>query len=177
MGILTETPKKTLDLDRLALTPGGGTRLDLAVDPGSVELGREVYSAAEGPQIARLDVSRTAAGHACRLRFGIDLAGPCVSCLDPAKQRIEVDAREVHQPSSGDEELVSPYVDGAELRLAAWARDALVLAMPARFLCRPDCAGLCPVCGESLNDADPEDHRHETGPDPRWAKLRELELE
>jgi hypothetical protein len=30
------------------------------------------------------------------------------------------------------------------------------------------------VCGESLNDADPADHEHDTGGDPRWAKLREL---
>jgi len=43
------------------------------------------------------------------------------------------------------------------------------------LLCRKDCAGLCAVCGENLNAAGP-DHRHEAEPDPRWAKLRELEL-
>ena len=49
-----------------------------------------------------------------------------------------------------------------------WAHDAAILAIPLAFLCRPDCAGLCPVCGESLNDADPADHEHETPgrPDP-----------
>ncbi len=100
-----------------------------------------------------------------------------MSCLEPARQRIEVDAREVHQPGSGDEELESPYVDEELLLLTDWARDALVLAMPERFLCRPDCAGLCPVCGESLNDVDPETHHHEAPPDPRWDKLRELKQE
>jgi uncharacterized protein len=44
-------------------------------------------------------------------------------------------------------------------------------------LCREDCAGLCAVCGESLNDTDPEAHRHSQGGDPRMAKLRELKLE
>jgi uncharacterized protein len=44
-------------------------------------------------------------------------------------------------------------------------------------LCREDCAGLCAVCGESLNDADPEDHRHGGGGDPRMAKLRDLKLD
>ena len=171
-------PKRTLDLDTLALVPGGGTRLDLPVDPGSVTLGGTEYGGLGEPVEARLDVSRTASGYAFRLRFGTDLAGPCVSCLEPANRRIEVDAREVHQAGSADEELESPYVeDEYLLRLADWARDALVLATPTRFLCRDDCKGLCPVCGETLNEADPADHDHGTEPDPRWAKLRELELE
>ena len=89
-----------------------------------------------------------------------------------------MDAREVDQRDTDDEELHSPYVnDDNELDLGRWAHDAAVLALPTRILCRPDCAGLCPVCGESLNDADPADHEHDTGTDPRWAKLDELKLD
>jgi uncharacterized protein len=55
-------------------------------------------------------------------------------------------------------------------------RDAIALAGPAKVLCREDCAGLCPVCAADLNEAGP-DHSHETAPDPRWSKLRELKLE
>ena len=145
--------------------------------PGSVELGGQVYGGADEPVKTRLDVSRTASGYAFRLRFAVELGGPCVSCLEPARRRIEVDAREVHQPGSNDDELESPYMREHELLLADWAHDALVLSTPTRFLCRDDCAGLCPVCGESLNDAEPGAHDHEQAPDPRWAKLRELELE
>jgi PAS domain S-box-containing protein len=67
-------------------------------------------------------------------------------------------------------------VEAEVLDLAAWARDALALALPAQVVCRDDCAGLCPLCGENLNTAGP-DHHHERAPDPRWAKLRELRLE
>jgi uncharacterized protein len=97
-------------------------------------------------------------------------------CLDPAELSQEVDAREVSQPGGG-EELQSPYVteEADVLDLAAWARDALALAMPAQLTCRPDCAGLCPECGANLND-DP-DHAHESGPDPRWSKLSELKFD
>jgi uncharacterized protein len=63
-----------------------------------------------------------------------------------------------------------------ELDLRAWAHDALALAFPAQIVCRDDCLGLCPVCGENLNEAGP-DHAHEQAPDPRWAKLRELRFE
>jgi uncharacterized protein len=171
-----ERTARTLDLDRLALVPGGGKRLDVAVQPGPVTLGATEYTGPAQPVDGRLDISRTASGYAFRLRFVAELSGPCVSCLEPATRLIEVDAREVHQPGSGDEELESPYVEDEHvLLLADWARDALVLATPARFLCRDDCRGLCPICGESLKDGG--DHQHEREPDPRWAKLRELDLE
>jgi uncharacterized protein len=83
----------------------------------------------------------------------------------------------VDQGGTADEELRSPYVADGELDLGRWANDALVLAFPSQPLCRPDCAGLCPVCGGSLNEADPEAHRHSKGGDPRMAKLRDLKLE
>jgi uncharacterized protein len=109
-----------------------------------------------------------------RLRFSSELSGECVRCLEPAVMEVPVDAREVDQPASEDEDLLSPYVNEGHLDLARWAHDALALAMPAQLLCRPDCAGLCAVCGESLNDAPEGAHDHERPPDPRWAKLREL---
>ncbi|MEN0072688.1 MAG: DUF177 domain-containing protein, partial [Propionicimonas sp.] len=48
-------------------------------------------------------------------------------------------------------------------------RDAVVLDLPFTPLCRPDCAGLCPTCGENLN-RDPE-HSHAEATDARWAGL------
>ena len=58
------------------------------------------------------------------------------------------------------------------LDVSAWARDAVALALPEKILCRPDCAGLCPVCGKNLND---EPHAHEEATaDPRWAALEAL---
>jgi uncharacterized protein len=98
-------------------------------------------------------------------------------CLEMAAVETAIDAREVDQSNTEDEELRSPYVEDDELDLGRWAHDVAVLALPTQILCRPDCAGLCPVCGESLNDADPEDHKHDSGADPRWAKLRELKLD
>jgi uncharacterized protein len=166
-----------IDLARLSLSPGQASRLepDLGLDP--VRQGGQSYETTQGTTPARVDVSRTTTGYALRLRLEADLSGPCVRCLEPARPRLEIDAREVDQPGAGDEELRSPYVEDGKLDLRRWANDAVVLAMPPQPLCRPDCAGLCPVCGESLNDADPERHRHSTGGDPRMAKLRDLKLE
>ena len=165
----------TFDLGALSLGAGEGRRLELAVAVAPLDFGGERYVVHPRPLPVTLDVSRmTGDGWALRIRFAARLEGSCMRCLEPAAPLIEVDAREVEQPGSG-EELDSPYVDALALDLSGWARDALVLARPAQVLCRPDCAGLCPTCGENLNNAS--DHQHEPEPDPRWAKLRELKLE
>jgi len=172
-------PQRTdvFDLQRLGLTSGEGRRLDLHVPVEPFSFGGQTYAAVPAVVPVRLDVSRTTgSGWALRLRFSVAVAGPCMRCLEEAEPRFEVDAREVEQPGAGDEELSSPYVDEeGELDLAAWARDALALSLPAQITCRPDCAGLCAQCGANLND-EPE-HAHEAAPDPRWAKLSEIRFD
>jgi uncharacterized protein len=167
----------SVDLSRFALRPGEGRRLDLDVDPGEFQIAGQRYTVRGDTVPARLDLSRTAAGYAVRMRFVAHVDGPCMRCLEDADVAVEIDGREVDQPGTADEELISPYITDDELDLARWAHDALALAVPFRLLCRPDCKGLCPVCGVSLNDADAADHQHEKPPDPRWAKLRELKLD
>jgi uncharacterized protein len=165
-----------IDLARLSLSHGEGRRLDVPVALDPLELAGQAYVSPDSVPV-RLDVSRPSGGSAFRLRFPVRIEGPCMRCLGDAVLEAEVDAREVAQENTEDEELLSPYVEDDELDLGRWAHDAAVLAIPTQFLCRPDCAGLCPVCGESLNDADPADHEHESSVDPRWEKLKELELE
>jgi uncharacterized protein len=166
-----------VDLERLALSHGQARALDLEVGLDSIELGGQDYSPAGGGSEARLDVSKTSTGYALRLRFSTEVTGPCVRCLEDGTNEIEIDSREIDQRGTADEELRSPYVSEGNLDVDRWANDALVLAFPSQPLCRDDCAGLCPVCGESLNDGDPEAHRHERGGDPRMAKLKDLKLE
>jgi uncharacterized protein len=165
-----------IDLARLSLSHGEGRRLELPVQLEPLALGGQEYVAPDSVA-TRLDVSRPSGGYAFRLRFPLRVEGPCMRCLEPAVLETEVDAREVAQEDTDDEELRSPYVEHDELDLGRWAHDAALLTIPTRFLCRQDCAGLCPVCGGSLNDAEPGEHEHESEPDPRWAKLRELKLE
>jgi uncharacterized protein len=165
-----------LDLGGLRLSAGEGRSFELAVHVEPLTLGGEPYEVAPATLPVKLDVSRMLGnGYALRLRFVAALVGPCMRCLKDAAPRTCVDAREVDRPGGG-EELSSPYLEDETLDLAGWARDALVLALPTQVLCREDCAGLCAVCAADLNETGPE-HTHERPPDPRWAKLSELELE
>ena len=148
--------------------------LEVALDP--LRFGEDSYAVEPRVIPVVLDMSRmTGGGYSLRLRFSAGLRGPCMRCLQDAEPTTEVDSREIDQPGGG-EELTSEYIADEELDLASWARDAFALAVPPQVVCRPDCPGLCPVCGTDLNQAGP-DHHHEPQPDPRWAKLRELRLE
>jgi DUF177 domain-containing protein len=171
---MRQTPTTIVDLSRLSLSHGEGRRLQVPVRLEPIELGRQSYRACAEEVLVRLDISRPSGGYAFRLRFPLGIEGPCMRCLARAIVEAEVDAREVQQGDTDDEELRSPYVEQNELDVGRWARDAAVLALPSRVLCRAGCAGLCPICGESLNDAEPREHHHEAGIDPRWAKLNEL---
>jgi uncharacterized protein len=168
-------PTDIFDIGRLGLSSGEGRRLDLVVAVEPLDFGGQEY-AIEGRRVpAILDVSHTTTGYSLRLRFEAGLEGPCMRCLEEAHKAVAVDAREIDQPGGG-EELDSPYLEEEQLDLRGWARDALALALPTQIVCRDDCKGLCPECGENLNRAGPE-HRHEREPDPRWAALRELKLD
>jgi uncharacterized protein len=163
------------DIGRLGLGSGEGRRLDLDVTVDPFDFGGQRYGVAARSVRAALDVAHTTIGYSLRLRYDAELAGPCMRCLEEAGHTVSVDAREVDQPGGG-EELDSPYLAEGQLDLRAWAHDALALALPAQIVCREECLGLCPVCGENLNEAGPE-HRHEPEPDPRWAALRGLKLD
>jgi uncharacterized protein len=51
-------------------------------------------------------------------------------------------------------------------------KEALILNLPMRFLCSPECKGLCPHCGKDLNLQTCNCKKEEI--DPRWGKLEQL---
>jgi uncharacterized protein len=51
-------------------------------------------------------------------------------------------------------------------------REYAVLEIPMRPLCKPDCKGLCPICGNNLNDSNCN-HEDDLG-DPRFSSLKKL---
>ena len=160
-------------LRRLRLRPGEEHReaLHLTLEPFA--FGGEEYAASPPDTPAELVVQRASTGDVFFLRFATGVSGPCMRCLAPASVTVEVAAREYQATDPGaDEELRSEYVLEGELDVGAWARDQVALNLPDQILCRPDCAGLCPVCGKDLNV---EPHVHEDAAiDPRWAALEAL---
>lgn len=163
----------TLDLRQVKLRSGEQFRDEREVMLEPLVFGGQRYLPVPETVTAELVISRASTGTVFELRFRARLHGPCQRCLADAVLERTVAAREYQATSPGeDEELTTPYVRDQQLDLSAWARDALALDLPEQILCRPDCAGLCPVCGKDLN-VEPHEHT-ERDVDPRWAPLEEL---
>ena len=163
----------TVDLRRFRLRAGEVRHEQLEVDVEPFFLGGQRYEAVPGRVPIELEVSQASGAMVFDLRFAATLSGPCMRCLGHAEVGVSVKAQELHDPdaASGDE-LRSDYVAEGKLDIGTWVRDAIALALPEQVLCRPECAGLCPVCGKDLNS---EPHEHvEEATDPRWAALQQL---
>jgi len=71
-----------------------------------------------------------------------------------------------------EEELDLYTHDGIALDLQPPVYDNVLLAFPIQSLCRPDCAGLCQVCGGNRNEIACD--CQEAVGDPRFALLQQL---
>jgi uncharacterized protein len=164
---------KSFNLRSVKLRSGEEHRDEIELELAPLEYGGQRYVPVPEKVPAELVISRASTGTVFQLRFDARLYGPCYRCLADAVVDLSVNAREYHATSpNADEELRTEYVHDDTLDVQQWAHDAIALALPEQILCRPDCAGLCPVCGKDLN-VEPHEHDEERT-DPRWDALAQL---
>ena len=98
-------------------------------------------------------VTRTAQGLLVQAKLQAMVAAECVRCLTEFQQPLEVDFSDLYAftPASMTETgLLLP--ENGKIDLAPIVREEMLLAVPISPLCQPDCKGLCPICGENLNE-------------------------
>jgi DUF177 domain-containing protein len=159
----------------------------LADDPGA----ERVYQVADvtidlddlalaAPIDGRVRLLRTNRGILASASLRAALALQCSRCLREVVEPVSIDIQEEYLPSldlatgrplaTDDEPDVARLTDYHELDLETPVREAIQLAEPIAPLCRPDCPGLCIVCGERLDEGE---HDHPTDDiDPRLEALR-----
>ena len=101
---------------------------------------------------------------------------PCDRCLREVEYPFLLQfARQVVAPDRASEEEAqeqADFMDGYTLDTDCLVQNEIMTSWPMKVLCRPDCKGLCPVCGKDLN----------TGacgcdtfvPDPRMAAIMDV---
>lgn len=114
------------------------------------------------------------------LKTEVELA--CSRCLNPFPCPLTLKIAEEYFPTvdvvSGvplplpDEFGCFTIDENHELDLTDAVHQYALLAIPMKPLCRQDCAGLCPVCGQNLNLGECNCLPLEA--DPRWAKLKQI---
>ena len=80
------------------------------------------------------------------------LTAHCARCLREVSQPLKAELDEVFVREADPENPDQRLLDGHQIDLSGSAREALLLEMPMRLLCRKDCKGLCPVCGANLSE-------------------------
>jgi uncharacterized protein len=106
----------------------------------------------------------------------------CDRCLKPIELPVNVDFDLQYitggaYESSGAAELTEDKMsvsvfDGEAIDVDEIVKEQVLLAVPTRMLCRPDCKGICPDCGIDKNTGDCDCGANEV--DPRWAALKNL---
>jgi uncharacterized protein len=146
-----------------------------SLDPGEVA----------GPISVRLQGKVAPVGEGFTVSGVVSTRGDllCSRCLSPVPWQGEEDFFvELRYPPEGSDEEIElaeadlevVFIDGDTLDLVDLAVEQVMLSLPMRVLCAPDCAGLCPTCGANRN-LDPEcGCQPET--DPRWEALRALQV-
>jgi uncharacterized protein len=164
--------RKRIRMDIDQLLDGDKTiRMELPPTPefsieGAAELdvtlsrrGENVYVEGKVTFVQRLECSR------CSERISRRRTEPVEAIYTPyAPSETELDLAEA------DVDVL--YYQGNTIDLEQPVRDAIVLSVPMRFLCSPECKGLCPVCGANLNRGKCACSQRPT--DPRWKDLERL---
>jgi len=117
--------------------------------------------------------NRTPQGILLQVAFQALIDLECVRCLTDFQQMLKIDFTELYAFSQRyvtDSGLLMP--ETGIIDLAPVLREYILLEIPISPLCRPDCKGLCPVCGNNLNESTCT-HDDDSG-DPRLALLKSL---
>jgi len=116
----------------------------------------------------------------------------CARCVDPVAVPLSGEFDLLFRPERADaeageraiteDETEIGYYESRGLELEDVVREQVLLTLPGRTFCKPDCKGLCSRCGHNLNAGtcecagsagsdDPKGHS-----DPRWSALQGLGL-
>lgn len=99
-------------------------------------------------------VNRTAQGLLVQVGLEAETGAECVRCLTEFQQPLTTDYTDLYAFTSNsvaESGLILP--DNGKIDLAPSLRDEMLLAVPINPVCKPDCRGLCPICGENWNDS------------------------
>jgi uncharacterized protein len=126
-----------------------GTRRDIHFDFPSLQLANDL-ELSDFSGMAR--ITRTPQGMLVQADFKGNVDAECVCCLAGFLQPIQIVFSELYAFKTNaitESGLILP--EDSNLDLAPVVREYLLLEIPISPVCKPDCKGLCPVCGEDLN--------------------------
>lgn len=118
-----------------------------------------------------------------RAEYKGDFEVLCARCVDAVAVPLEGEFDLLFRPENADAEAGERAITEDETEIGYYGRNGLLLedvvreqvllSLPGRTLCRPDCKGLCVHCGQNLN-AGTCNCAETASVDPRWSALAGL---
>ena len=161
---------------------------DEAIPAGALDYAPDISQVGPLPVTGRADLIVEHRGHRehvadIRLRAAYhgDFELLCARCVEPVPTPLSGSFDLIFRPQAADadpgERSITPdeteigYYEESGLSLEDVVREQVLLSLPSRTLCKEDCKGLCPRCGQNLNL---ETCKCDTVSDPRWNALAGL---
>jgi len=161
----------------------------VALPPGSIDFGQEAEQTGDLAAEGRAEVLHEHRGPkeiVADIRLKGSFRGafqvPCARCVEPVQHLLTGDFDLLFRPpgvdSLGAERAITTpeteigYYENGGLALEDVLREQVLLSLPARTLCQPDCKGLCPRCGQNRNEGICSCEEGPKG--PRWEALASL---
>ena len=159
------------------------------IAPGVIDFGAEIRQVGDLSTDGRAQLVREQHGKhqlindiriAGGLKTRVELS--CARCLEPIAQDLARNFDLLYRPQGSDAgkeemsvtaaEAEVSYYQGEGLLLEDVLREQVLLAVPLKAVCREDCKGLCPHCGQNLNQG--QCNCAEPVKDPRWEALKDI---
>lgn len=174
-----------IDLADRIENPGESWQASGKIEIAGYRVGEKEFSLDDG---ISYDAVFTNAGDGILLTGMVraNVTGTCDRCLDPARFEIAGELQDYylfHEPEgAGEDDDFELLPEDRIIDLAEPVSDAVVMDTPFVVLCRPDCRGLCPVCGcnlnrESCDCAERAEEERVMGDDNPFAALKKLKFD
>ena len=169
-----------LDIKQMQL---GKVRFSETIPTGAMEFfDQQIRQAAPILATGSAEVMETVLEIRVRGHLRTCMEAACDRCLEPASFPIDTDFDLVYRPAAlapegeevevGGAETEVGFYEGDGLELSEVLREQILLSLPMQRVCREECKGICPVCGQNRNLV--ECQCHAATADDRWEKLKDL---
>jgi uncharacterized protein len=160
-------------------------RFDVAFAPGEIQYDQGLSQATPLEAIGAAELLPHTLGE-IRIQghLKVRMQADCDRCLEPAEFPIDSDFDLFYRPAkrAGYEEDVEidegesevAFYEGSGVELKDILREFVLLSLPMQRICREDCHGICPVCGQNRNQADCACESKKM--DDRWSALKKLQV-
>ena len=163
-----------VNLSDVLTSEGMEIKREVPLETTCYENGKESFDITSSSLVSLTAVNAGEDKAVVRGHVTLSFRGFCDRCLTevPVALALNFERTILSPETRGEEADDFGFMDGFSLDVDALVHDEILINWPAKILCKDDCKGLCPVCGQNLNERDCGCDTFV--PDPRMAVIQDI---